>query len=236
MVQIVDAFAMFGRKPHRVAQTQRIGLQRAGIACLAFGFVHADDDAGILLAQDFGKDLIGGGDTDPAVDQEQTDIGHVDRTFGQTAHPALKAVVGDIFQPCRVDHGKAQIENPGVAFAQVAGDAGLVIDQRHLAPDKAVEQGGFADVGTSDNGQGKAHHALRGLVRQSGRWPYTQRRLTESVKLSFAADDKDCTARRNGGGSSAARNLKRTHKSAIRRAEETQQPVGRGDDNPPSRK
>jgi hypothetical protein len=42
-------------------------------------------------------------------------------------------------------------------FAQVAGHARLVIDQRQPLADKAVEQGGLADIRPPDNGEGKAH-------------------------------------------------------------------------------
>ena len=120
---------------------------------------------GVLAAQDVGKDLIRRGDAHPPVDQEQADIGHVHRPLGQAAHPALQAVVRDLLQTRRVDHGKAHVEQPGVALAQVAGHAGLVIDQRQLAPDKAVEQGGLAHIGAAHDGEGETHLSLRSTGR-----------------------------------------------------------------------
>ena len=44
-----------------------------------------------------------------------------------------------------------EIAKPAHAFAAVAGDAGLVIDQRELLPDQPVEQRRFADIGPADN-------------------------------------------------------------------------------------
>ena len=44
-----------------------------------------------------------------------------------------------------------------LALAAVARDAGLVIDQRKLLPDQAVEQRRFADIGPADDGDREGH-------------------------------------------------------------------------------
>ena len=67
------------------------------------------------------------------------------------------AVVGDFFKAGGVNHGEAQIEQLGIAFAQVAGHAGLVIDQCQLAAHEAVEKRGLAHVGAAHDGEGEAH-------------------------------------------------------------------------------
>jgi hypothetical protein len=112
---------------------------------------------GVFLAQDIGKDPVGRGDAGACINDEKADVGHFDRPFGQPPHPALQAVVGHILQPGAVDHGKAQIAKAGIAFAQVAGHAGRVVDQRKLSADQPVEQGRFADIRSADDGKRKAH-------------------------------------------------------------------------------
>ena len=52
---------------------------------------------GVLAAQDFREDLIGGRDPGAGVHHEKADVGHLDRAFGQAAHPALQAVVARVF-------------------------------------------------------------------------------------------------------------------------------------------
>jgi hypothetical protein len=96
-VKIVHPLAMLGRDAQRLAQTQRIGLQRAGLAGAALGLVGGQDDMLGPLAQDVGEIFIRRRHADAGVDDEQADIGLVHRAFGQAAHPALQAVIGRPF-------------------------------------------------------------------------------------------------------------------------------------------
>ena len=48
--------------------------------------------------------------------------------------------------------GEFEIAETPLALAAVAGDAGLVIDQRELLPDQPVEQRRFSDIGPADDG------------------------------------------------------------------------------------
>ena len=41
----------------------------------------------------------------------------------------------------RVDHGEGEVGDAPLALAPVAGDAGLVVDQRELPADQPIEQG-----------------------------------------------------------------------------------------------
>ena len=150
---------MFGRQPHRLAQTQGIGLQSARVACLALGLVDAQDHPRRFLAQDLGKNLVRRCHPHAAINQEEADIGHIHRAFGQAPHPALKAVVGDLLKPRRVNHGEAQVKKLGIPLAQIACHAGLVIHQCQLAAHKPIEQGRFSHIGAAYDGQRKAHDA-----------------------------------------------------------------------------
>ena len=52
---------------------------------------------------------------------------------------------------------KAQVRDPAVALATVAGHAGAVVDERELLADEAVEQGRLAHVGAADDGDDERH-------------------------------------------------------------------------------
>jgi hypothetical protein len=186
-VKVVHPLAMFSRKAQRFAQTKAPALQRTGIACFAFGLVDPKDHPCGFLAQNVSKGFVRRRNPHPTIDQEQAHIGHVDGALGQAAHAALKAVVGHLFQTRRVDHGKAQVEQLGIAFAQIARHAGLVIDQRQFAPHKAVEKGRFAHIGAAHDSEGKAH-VLRPTITK--RLPYTGKALPESVKLPVLAGNE----------------------------------------------
>ena len=159
-IEIVHPLAMLGRDRHRLAKAKAPGVDHPDLARAALGLVDAQDHPGALAPQDIGEDLIRGGEAHASVDQEQRDIGHIDRTLGQSPHPALQAVVSNLFQAGGVDHGEPQIEQPGIALAQIPGNTGLVIDQSQLPANQPVEQRGLAHVGSSDDGEGKGHLPL----------------------------------------------------------------------------
>ena len=148
---------MFGGKRDGFAQPQPPGFDHPGLARLPFGLVGRKDHMGVLLAQDVGENLVRGQHARPGVDQEQAGIGHLDRALGQAAHPPFERVVGGIFEPGRVDHGKPHLPQPRLALAQIARDAGLVVDERKALADEPVEQRGFADVGAANDGEGEGH-------------------------------------------------------------------------------
>ena len=156
---------MLGRDAQRLAQAQRPALDRAGLAGPPLGLVGDKDDVAGAPAQDVGEVFVGRGDARAGVDHEQADIGLIDRAFGQAAHPALQAVILGHLEPGRIDHHKAQIAQPPGPFAQVARDAGPVIDQREALAHQPVEQGGLADIRPPDDGEGKAHQ------RNAISWP-----------------------------------------------------------------
>ena len=149
---------MLGRDAQRLAQPQRPGFGRAGLARGPLGLVGGQDDVLGALAQDVGEILVRRRDAHAGVDDEQADVGLVHGTLGQAPHPALQRIVLDHFQAGRVDHDEAQVAQARVALAQVAGDARLVIDQRQPLAHEAVEQGGLADIGPSDDGECEGHY------------------------------------------------------------------------------
>ncbi len=148
---------MFGRKTDRLAQSQPVGFDHAGIGGASLGLVRGEDHVGGTLAQDAGEELVIRGDPGAGVDHEETDVGHVHRPLGEPPHPALQAVVGGILEAGGVDHGEAQVAQPRLAFAQVAGHARLVVDKGQPFAHEAVEERRFADVGSPDNGEGEGH-------------------------------------------------------------------------------
>jgi len=78
-------------------------------------------------------------------------------TLGLRRHAVRQAVGRGLFEACRVDRRKGQIAEPRLAFAPIARDAGLVIDQRLPPADQPVEQGALADIRPADDRDGEVH-------------------------------------------------------------------------------
>ena len=157
MIKLVHPFAVFRRNPQRFTKAERIGLKETALARATLGFVRAKDHIRILFSQDVSKDFVRRRDAHTCVDQEQTNVRHFHRTLGQTAHTALKAVVGRVFETRRIDHSESQMAEFRVAFTQVTRHPRLVVDQRELLAYKAIEQCRLAHVRAANNGEGECH-------------------------------------------------------------------------------
>ena len=65
--------------------------------------------------------------------------------------------LGGLFKAGGVDDAEFEIAETRLAFATVAGDAGLVVDERQLLADQPVEQGRLADIRPPDDGDERRH-------------------------------------------------------------------------------
>jgi hypothetical protein len=101
--------------------------------------------------------LIERRDAGAGIDHEQDNIGLGDCGIGLGAHTAGQGLVCGILQPGGIDDIDAQIADPRLTLAAVAGNAGPVVDQRQPAADQTVEQRRFADIGPADYGDGDGH-------------------------------------------------------------------------------
>ena len=103
-------------------------------------------------AQQLREMAVGAGHADAGVDQEQHHVAIGERGLGLRAHAARQRDRVALLQPRGVDDGEGEVAEAGLALAPVAGHARLVVDQRELAADEAVEQRRLADVGSADDG------------------------------------------------------------------------------------
>ncbi len=160
---------MLRRQRDRIAEPDPIGLHHARLGRAPLGLVRTEDDRRARAAQDIGKELVGRRQPDPRVNQEEAGISHAHGAFGQPPHPALQAVIRGLLQPGSIDHGEIQPAKTRLALTQVARHAGLIIDQRKALAHQPVEQGGFPDIRSPDNGQHKAHRPNSFSVSRSCR-------------------------------------------------------------------
>jgi len=158
MVKFIHPLAMFGRQPQGFAKAEVIRIVKPLVRRFAFGFVHRQNHAARVFTQNSRQNLIGGGDTYAAINQEQANVGHSNRAFRQRPHAPLKALVRGFFQSGGVDHGESKIAQLGVAFAKIARNPRRVIDQRQFLPNQTVKQCRFPDVRTPDYCQCKRHN------------------------------------------------------------------------------
>ena len=87
------------------------------------------------------------------IDDEQRNIGAVDRRLSLLAHPSGQRLRVLILKPGGIDETELEPQQIGIALTPVARDAGPVIDQRNLLADEPVDQRRFTDIGAACNCQ-----------------------------------------------------------------------------------
>ena len=150
---------MLGGKGDRIAEAEAEGFIDA-VAPEAFGLVGDDDDRLAGAAHGRGEMPVGGVKARPRVDDKQDRVAIGERRFGLRAHAPGERVGIAFLQTRRVDDGEGEVGELRFALAAIAGDAGLIVDQRQLASDEPVEQRRLADVRPADDRNLGAHVAL----------------------------------------------------------------------------
>ena len=128
---------------------EAVGL---GLGALVVDLVGGQDDGLARLAQDAYDGLVGVGDPDGRVHDEQHGVGQRDGHLG-LAGDALGEPAGVGVPAAGVDHGEGAAGPVGVVGHAVPGHARAVLDDGLAAPDDPVDEGGLAHVGSPDHGQ-----------------------------------------------------------------------------------
>ena len=147
--QVGHAVAMFRAERNRIAKTQGVAFQNAGVRRLAFCLVDQQYHRRLRAAQPAGNFLVQRRQPGAAVDHENRQLCARDGQLRLLAHPSGQAFRIFIFIARRVDDVKFQAQQIGRALAAVAGDAGHVVDERQLLANQTVEQRRFADIGST---------------------------------------------------------------------------------------
>ncbi len=154
LVQVGHALAVLGRDLHRRAEAELVAFGDPALAGAALGLVGDEDQRRVVGAQPLREVAVERGDAGTRVEHQQRDVAVDQRGVGLRAHPPGERRGVGILEPGGVDDAELEVVERRVAFAPVAGDAGRIVDERQLAPDEAVEQGRFADVGAADDDDG----------------------------------------------------------------------------------
>ena len=78
----------------------------------ALGLVGDEDDGLAAAAHAAGEFAVGGRHAGAGVDDEEHDIGIVDRRLGLRAHARFEAVALDVVEAGRVEDAEAQVAQP----------------------------------------------------------------------------------------------------------------------------
>ena len=157
VVEIAHALAMLGGNLDGIAEAERVGFHRADFAVLALALVGDQHHRLVGAAGEIGKGAVVRRQAGAGVDHEHQRVGKRDRGFGLLLHPRGQRALGALVEAGGIDDGEFEIAEPPLALAAVAGDAGLVIDQRELLPDQPVEQRRLSDIGPADDGDREGH-------------------------------------------------------------------------------
>ncbi len=152
---------MLGGDGDGLAEAEAKGLHPASLAAAPLAFIRHQQDPCLALAQRAGEALVEGGQAFPRIHHQQDCIGGGHRLLRLGTHPGEKRLALDIFETGGVHHGEGEIGKPSLPFAAVAGDPGHIVDDRLALADQAVEQGRFADIGPTDDGEREGHDRPR---------------------------------------------------------------------------
>ena len=157
IIEIGEAFAVFGRKRDRRTKPQLIGFHTPRLPGATFAFVGGENDGCRELAEYLGETLVQRSDASARIHQQKADIGLSDGGVGLATHARFETVVVCLFKPGSVDDGECEVAKTRLTFATVTRDAGGIIHQCQLLADEPVKQRGLADIRPSHNGDLERH-------------------------------------------------------------------------------
>lgn len=102
-------------------------------------------------AEDAGEFLIGRGDAVESIDDEEQEIGRGDGCFGGEAGWCGEFRIGFAADAPGVNNFKGCLTEMANRKNTIAGDPGLIMDDRDFLVGQTVEEGGFPDIRASDN-------------------------------------------------------------------------------------
>ena len=150
--KVARAGARDGREREDVLEAERVELGRVERARGVVGLV-GDDEHGLVGAPQDRRDLlVDGRDARRGVDDEQDDVGLLDREQHLLADGGLEALGRARHEPARVHEVERAAVPLDVAVEAVARHAGLVVHDRVAALGEAVEERALAHVGPADDG------------------------------------------------------------------------------------
>ncbi len=149
--QVARAVPVQGGERHRLAQPERVELERVRVAA---GVVHlvGDDDHGLVgAAQDVGDFLVARGDAGARVHDEEHEVGLGDGQAGLLGDPLReRRRVGDV-DPARVHEDEALARPLADDLLAVARYAGRLENDGLARGRQAVDERRLADVGKADD-------------------------------------------------------------------------------------
>ena len=148
---------MLGGERDRIAEAETEGFVDAGLARSALGLVGDDDDWLAGATHSLREMAVGVGDAGARIEHEQDRVAIDEGHFRLRAHSARERFRFPLFEAGGVDDGEGEVRDPALAFATIAGDAGLSSTSGEPAPNQAIEQRRLADVRPADNRDFDAH-------------------------------------------------------------------------------
>ncbi len=157
-VEIGKTQPMLGGERHCLAEAERIGLHQPRFRRPALGLVGDEVHFLAGFAQHLGEALVERRHPGPRVDHEEDHVSVADGDLGLLPHPILERAVGAVLVAGGIKDAEAQISDPTLGLATVARYARRIVDERNLPADEAVEQRGFADIGSADDSDDRTHN------------------------------------------------------------------------------
>jgi hypothetical protein len=110
------------------------------------------------------------GDALARIDDQQHNIGEIERALGLRPHASGERCRRRLFEPGGVDNAEFEVGDAAVAFTAVAGHPRRVVDQRRAPPDEPVEQRRLADIRPAEYRDREAHCSFEAFNDRPTDW------------------------------------------------------------------
>ena len=114
--------------------------------------VDDEQDGRFGFAEFLRKGLVDGGETFVGIDEEQDEIGRLHGDVGLHGDLFAESIVKRCTDTAGIDEGAGMGGQGAGRGNPIARDAGLVVDDGDFPACEAVKEGGFPDIGATDDG------------------------------------------------------------------------------------
>lgn len=150
--QLFNAASMGRADAEEIGKSEPGEVGREVLMLIEVEFIDDKGDGFGGGAEDAGELLIGRGDAVEAIHHEEQQVGRGDGRFGSEAGWCGEFGIGFAADAPSIDNFKGCLTEVANRENTVAGDSGLIVDDRDFLVGQTVEEGGFSDIRASNNG------------------------------------------------------------------------------------
>lgn len=155
-IDFIDEFgevaAVLRGNEHTVREAERGEIGEGGFVFVVIDLIEDEKDGWFGFAEFLGECLVDGGESFLGIDDEKDEIGRLHRDVGLHSDLFTKAIIERCADTAGIDEGTGMGGEGAGRGNAIAGHAWLIVDDGDFSTCEAVKEGGFPDIGATDDG------------------------------------------------------------------------------------